>query len=176
MGDYELLPGRRDFIRKLLMTGLLVAAPWWPSGRVEGATRVGEVLPKATLINLKGNRTDIPSDFRGRILIVHFWATWCPYCAKEVALLESLFHGYRAKGVLPLSVNVGESRETVVSFMEKQNVSYPILTDPDSSVARQYGITGIPTTFVLNREGVVKFRIIGEVTGDGLRKIVKSLL
>jgi cytochrome c biogenesis protein CcmG, thiol:disulfide interchange protein DsbE len=174
--EHQLLHGRRDFMKKSVIVGLLAAVPWWPPAHAEGATRVGDLLPGATLTDVKGARVEIPADYRGKLVLIHFWATWCTYCAKEVALLESLYGRYKANGVIPLSVNVGEDRETVASFVEKHKISYPVLVDSKSSAARRYGVSGIPTTFVLNREGVVKFRIIGEVDSDGLRKIVKSLL
>ena len=176
MKEHIVSVGRRDFVRICLAAGVSLAVPSWPFERAEAATRVGDVLPKATVTDLKGAGVTIPTDFKGKVLIIHFWATWCQYCAREVAVMQSLYNWYQARGVVPCSVDVGESKETAASFVRSQKISYPVFVDPTSSVARQYGVSGIPTTFALNREGIVRFRIIGEIAADGLEKIVKALL
>jgi len=93
-----------------------------------------------------------------------------------VAVLGSLVRKYGDKGVIACSVDVGESRNEVASFAQQQRVSYPLLLDPSSSAAKQYGVTGIPTTYILDRSGVVRFKILGEITVEGLEKVLRSLL
>jgi peroxiredoxin len=133
-------------------------------------------MPKATLIDLKGANVTIPADFKGKVAVIHFFATWCTYCPKEVAALGSLVRKYENRGVVACSVDVGEGKDKVASFAEEQRVSYPLLLDPASSAAKQYGVTGIPTTYILDRSGVVRFRILGEITLEGLDRIVRTLL
>jgi peroxiredoxin len=133
-------------------------------------------LPKATLLDLKGASVAVPGDFKGKVAVIHFFATWCTYCPKEVAALESLVRKYGDKGVIACSVDVGESKDKVDSFAADQRISYPLLLDPSSSAAKQYGVTGIPTTYILDRSGVVRFRILGEITLEGLDRIVRTLL
>ncbi len=177
MKEKPVLVGRREFVKAGLALGFSFTAPFlWPVVPAWAAARVGDVLPKATVSDLQGSKVAIPTDFKGKVVVIHFWATWCTYCAKEVAALQSLYNRYKSRGVIPCSVNVGESKETAAAFVEKQKVSYPFFVDPTSSVAKQYGVSGIPTTFIVNREGIVRFRIIGEITMDGLEKIVRSVL
>ena len=145
-------------------------------GVLQAAPRVGNILPKTMLGDLKGAPVAIPDDYKGKVAVIHFFATWCTYCPKEVAALGSLVRKYGDKGVIACSVDVGESKDKVDSFAADQRISYPLLLDPASSVAKQYGVTGIPTTYVLDRSGVVRFRIIGEITLEGLDRIVRTLL
>jgi peroxiredoxin len=188
-GDRSGRRGVRGFLKKndrspwrwFLLSGLafgwaLLVLALFPSKVLQAAPHLGDVPPKATLTDLKGASVAIPGDFKGKVALIHFFATWCTYCPKEIAVLESLSHKYRGKGIITCSVDVGESREKVASFAENQRISYPLLLDPSSSVARQYAVTGIPTTYVLDREGKVRFRIIGEITADGLERIMRSLL
>jgi cytochrome c biogenesis protein CcmG, thiol:disulfide interchange protein DsbE len=157
-------------LRALPVLALLVA------GVVHAAPRTGDPLPKAIVTDLKGGSVSLPDEFRGKVTLIHFFATWCAYCPKEVAALESLYGRYRDRGLVPCSVGVGESREKVASFGERERISYPLLLDPASSAAKKYGVTGIPTTYVLDASGIVRFRIIGEITEEGLDRIVRGLL
>ncbi|MHB8770460.1 MAG: TlpA family protein disulfide reductase [Syntrophales bacterium] len=131
---------------------------------------------RVSLRDLRGNRVVIPSDFKGRVVLIHFWASWCPTCRGEMATLESLYGTYGAKGVTPCSIGIGEKRETALAYLENMTVSYPVLLDPDSAARKPYGIAGIPTYFVLDRVGVIRHRILGKAVREGLEKIVRSLL
>jgi cytochrome c biogenesis protein CcmG, thiol:disulfide interchange protein DsbE len=169
--------GRRGVAKPALLSVLvLLILAALPVQALQAATGVGNILPPATLTDLKGADVRIPSDFRGKVLLIHFFATWCTYCPKEIAALESLYGKYSDKGLVPCSIDVGESKEKVASFARSQRISYTLLLDPSSSLAKQYGVTGIPTTYVLDRTGIVRFRIIGEITLEGLEKILRTLL
>ena len=118
------------FLALTLSTGVLQAAP-----------RVGDILPKTTLGDLKGAPVAIPDDYKGKVVLIHFFATWCTYCPKEVAVLDAIYRKYRDKGVVPCSVDVGESRDEVDSFAADQRISYPSCSirhlRPRSSMALQ---------------------------------------
>jgi len=146
------------------------------TGTLQAAPRMGDILPKTTLGDLKGASVAMPDEYKGKVVLIHFFATWCTYCPKEVAVLESIYRKYRDRGVVPCSVDVGESKEKVASFGDREGISYPLLLDPASAAAKEYGVTGIPTTYVLDASGVVRFRIIGEITEEGLDRIVRVLL
>jgi peroxiredoxin len=146
------------------------------AGVLQAAPRSGDILPKASVIDLKGANVTIPDAFKGKVAVVHFFATWCTYCPKEVTALGALYTKYRDKGLIACSVDVGESRNEVASFAQEQRVFYPLLLDPSSSAAKQYGVTGIPTTYILDRSGVIRFKILGEITLEGLDRIVRTLL
>ena len=148
----------------------------WMRSRAEAAVRVGDAAPKFTLSDIKGHGVNIPSCFRGKVAVIHFWASWCPTCRGEMKALELLYGTYGEKGVTPCSIGIGEKRETAVSYLGNISVTYPVLLDPDSSTRKPFGIAGIPTYFVLDREGTIRHKILGKADPKGLGRIVGSLL
>jgi peroxiredoxin len=116
------------------------------------------------------------SSLRGEVVVLHFWATWCPYCLEEMEALETLFGQHRGRGFAPVSVNVGETSAAIGEAMRSRRVSYPILLDAESAAAKLYGVTGIPTSFILDRNGTVRFKILGKVEVKSLRRMVEGLL
>ncbi len=136
----------------------------------------GDTPPAVTLQNIKGGSITLPTDFKGKIIVIHFWASTCPYCLKEMQAIESLNNEYRAKGIAPFSINVGQTKETAEAYIAKGKITYPILLDPVSSTARLYGVTGIPMTFIIDRKGVVRYRIMGEVNRSGLDRLLLSVM
>lgn len=167
---------RRDFIKLVAAAGLGYMIPGMLSCRTEATMSVGDVPPKVALSDLKGNSFALPADFKGRVALIHFWASWCTSCRPEMVALEAIYDKYKKSVVIPCSVNVGESREAAESYIRNLNISYPVLFDLKSSVAKEYRVSGIPTTYVLDRENVIRHRIIGEINMGGLEKIVKTLL
>jgi thiol-disulfide isomerase/thioredoxin len=110
------------------------------------------------------------------VVVVHFWASWCPPCLREIDALESLSGEYRERGFAPVSVNVGETPAAVTDSLGHRKVTYPILLDPESATSRLYGVVGLPTTFVLDRTGSVAVKVLGEIDRDGLRRVLSGLL
>jgi cytochrome c biogenesis protein CcmG, thiol:disulfide interchange protein DsbE len=167
---------RRTFLRMITVAGVGLVIPGWMAPMVEAAFRVGDVPSKIILSDLSGNSVAIPSDFKGWVVLIHFWASWCPTCRGEMTVLDSLCGKYRAKGLTSCSIGIGEKRETAVSYLKGMTVSYPVLLDPGSSTKKPFGIAGIPTTFVLDRAGVIRHRILGKADREGLEKIIRPLL
>jgi len=137
---------------------------------------VGDVPSRIPLNDLRGKSLIIPSDFKGRVVVIHFWASWCPTCHGEMIALEALYGKYSGKGVTPCSIGIGEKKETAVSYLKGMTLSYPVLLDPGSSTKKPFGIAGIPTYFGLDREGVIRHKILGKADPAGLENIVRSLL
>jgi thiol-disulfide isomerase/thioredoxin len=142
----------------------------------EAGLKAGERPARVTLSDLAGARIVLPDAYGGRVLVVHFWASWCPPCFREIDALESLFGEYRERGFAPVSVNVGETRAVVTESLRHRKVSYPILLDAASATSRLYGVVGLPTTFVLDRTGSVAVKVLGEIDRDGLRRVLAGLL
>jgi peroxiredoxin len=102
------------------------------------------------------------SDFRGKVVMVHFWATWCPPCVEELPLLAKLYPELAGKDFQMLAISVDEGgADAVTSFMRKNNLNVPVLLDPDHSVASSYGTYKFPETYIVDRQGVVRYKIIG---------------
>ncbi len=169
---------RTAMLRRLAAGALLVAAlvSMAELQSAQAALKSGDRFPKIAVTDGQGKPVSLPDDFKGQVVLIHFWATWCPFCIKEIRALESLYGSYREKGFLPLSVNVGEDSQTISSFLKNEPISYRLLMDRNSEAARQAGVTGLPTTFICDRNGIVKFKIIGEINKSGLERLLATLL
>jgi cytochrome c biogenesis protein CcmG/thiol:disulfide interchange protein DsbE len=170
-------PIRRDFLKALLIVlgSLGIDLKGWLSP-AEGALKIGDTPPRADLLDLKGRKVSLPDDLRGQVGLLHFWASWCPYCRKEILAIESLFQQFKNKGFRPFSINVGENPVAVEAYLVNLKVSYSIPIDSDSAAAKRYGITGIPTTLIVDRGGLIRFKILGEIDQGGLYKLVSPLM
>jgi peroxiredoxin len=163
--------------RRWLLLPVLAATLFLPPGLpiAAAALKIGDTFPKIAVSDRQGKPVALPDDFRGKVALIHFWATWCPFCIKEIQALESIYGVYREKGLVPFSVNVGEDNQTIAAFLKNETATYPILMDRNSEAARQCGVTGLPTTFICDRNGVIKFKIIGEINKNGLERLLATM-
>ncbi|MDR1142707.1 MAG: TlpA family protein disulfide reductase [Spirochaetaceae bacterium] len=121
------------------------------------------VDPKAfSLALLNGGRAEL-SAYKGKVVLLNFWATWCPPCRAEMPSMETVYKRFKDQGLEILAVDCAEEKAAVERFMEKNKYSYPVLLDTDGTVSSLYGIEAIPTTFILNREGKIITRIVGSL-------------
>ncbi len=153
---------------------LLMAACGGPEGNTEPA--LSGPAPDFELENFAGGRVRL-SDHRGQVVLVNFWATWCPPCVKEVPDFVELYGKYRERGLVILGISVDRNPGAVLpAFIERHKINYPVLLD-DGRVADDYGgITGIPTTFLIDREGVIRERYVGYRPKRVFEEAVKELL
>jgi peroxiredoxin len=136
----------------------------------------GQPAPPFTAADLAGEPRSFPADFAGRPVVVRFWADWCPYCAPEMRAIETVYREVGDSGLEVLAVNVGQDRDTAADFMEDLGVSYPGLLDPESAVARRYRVVGLPTSFFVDRDGVVQGKILGEADTAAFREMLGRIL
>jgi thiol-disulfide isomerase/thioredoxin len=106
------------------------------------------------------------SNYRGKIVLVNLWATWCPPCLEEMPLLETLAARYGSRGLVVLGIAADEDRSAVERFLAKRPLSFDVLLDPNGEVGTRYGITGYPETFVVDREGRLQLKFIGPLPGN----------
>jgi cytochrome c biogenesis protein CcmG, thiol:disulfide interchange protein DsbE len=160
---------------------LRVFWPWLLLGLLAGCgdqrTTVanGEPAPEFQLERLAGGQTTL-SDLRGELVALRFWADWCPFCRREMGDLEPVYQRLRGQGLEILAVNVGQGRGRVERFIERLSISYPTLLDPDSAVARRYGVIAIPVTYFIDRDGIVRGRILGESDAATFERMALPLL
>ncbi|MDP2433670.1 MAG: TlpA disulfide reductase family protein [Pseudomonadota bacterium] len=136
----------------------------------------GEAAPTFQAPNLAGNQVKVPSDFSGKVVALRFWADWCPYCRKEMTELQPVYARLHERGLEILAVNVAQDRDTVRRFIEPLGIRYPVLLDPEGATARAYGVNALPITWLLDRQGVVRGKIVGEATAEVFEKTVQRLL
>ena len=100
----------------------------------------------------------------------------CPFCATEMRDIEPVYREFRDRGLRVLAVNVRQDRDTAARFIARLDISYRVLLDEDGDLARQYGVTGLPTTYFIDREGRLITRILGETAPELFEKIVREML
>ena len=101
------------------------------------------------------------SDYKGKVVLLNFWATWCPPCRVEMPSMETLYHHFKDQGFEILAVNLGEDAAHVQQFMDNNNHTFPVLLDRDEKVGALYGIRAIPTSYIIDRSG----KIVGSLSG-----------
>ena len=145
-----------------------------PAGPVDTPI-VGEPAPAFDLETLDGGRLSL-ADLRGSPIVLNFWASWCIPCREEAPLLTAAAHDYRPEGLRVLGVVYQDSAGNAGDFMTRYGQTYPGLLDADGRTAIDYGVFGIPETFFIDAEGVVRSRQIGAVTADDLRTQIEAIL
>jgi len=136
----------------------------------------GEPTPSFELATLSGNRVAFPADFEGEVVAVRFWADWCPFCEGEMRAIEPVYRKHRGQKLRILAVNVRQDRATAAAFVEPLGITYEVLLDEDGAVARAYGVSGLPTTFLIDRRGRLAARILGESRPEVLDALLGGLL
>lgn len=121
-------------------------------------------LPQIQAVTLSGTRFDSTQPRKGPLLI-HFWASWCPICHLEQKSIQAISRDYP---VVSIAMNSGAADE-VRQFLQQQGLSFPVINDPDGELAKQFGVTGVPVSFVVDKHNKIRFVERGYTTGWGLR-------
>ena len=129
--------------------------------------------PALQLARLRGGTLDL-ADLRGRVVLVNFWATWCPPCVEEIPSLQRLYRRLQPQGLEILAVDVGESVETMEAFLKDKPVGFPVLMDTDGAALRRWGVYAFPTTLVLDREHRIRYAVFGAFDWDS-QEVVDAL-
>ncbi len=142
------------------------------------APRVGHLAPDFVLTTLDGREVRL-SDYRGHVVFLNFWATWCGPCKIEMPAMERLYREYRRQGFAILAVST-DSEGAVVTrpYRDSLGLSFTIVHDPEALVMRLYGVRSLPETFLVNREGVITHRLFGsrDWQDPEARESIRSLL
>lgn len=167
----QLVP-RRTSILSLALMGALLFLGCREEATAGGAPAIG--TPVDFRLKSVDGRTLGPKDFRGQVIVVDFWATWCIPCHVQTRILEPLHRDYKGKGVQFLAANVGEEEATVRTFLKDKPLPYPVLLDPKDSVSSRFGVYALPTVLVIDKEGKLAFYQSGVADGNTLRKVLQK--
>jgi len=148
----------------LAILALLLLPVGCSNGAESSVVRVGELAPDFQAQNLDGHTISL-SDLRGKPVLLNFWATWCPPCREEMPYLQQIYEEWSGEGLIVLAVNIGESPATVEEFAQVYNLTLPILLDINGEAAQVYNVTAFPTTFFVDRDGIVRKKVIGAFRG-----------
>lgn len=123
-------------------------------------TETGKMADDFTLTSLAGSSETL-SSYKGKVVFLNFWATWCPPCRGEMPSIQKLHEKMQGKDFVILAVSVGERKQAVESFINNNKYTFSVLLDPENEVSEVYRVAGIPTTLLIDKSGKVVFRETG---------------
>ncbi len=146
---------------------------------LEARPEVGYLAPDFALASLNGQTVRL-SDFRGKeAILLNFWATWCAPCRLEMPTMDKAYQEYKSRGleILAVSLDAG-SKSVVKSFMQELKLEFPVLLDPEMEVLRLYRMVGIPASFLIDKQGIIRHREVGyrDWTTPESRKLLEAIL
>ncbi len=163
---------RRLTVRIVWLTLVVVLPLFFISKAI--AERQGEKAPEFELSDVQGLHHRL-SDYRGKVVLLNFWASWCPECIEEMPSLNTLYGKYGGSGLVVLGIAADRTKEPVLQVREKTRTAYPMLLDATGGVfIKRYTVIGLPTTIVIDRNGFIAGRFIGRTnfgSSSFMRKI-----
>ncbi|MFH1759752.1 MAG: TlpA disulfide reductase family protein, partial [bacterium] len=135
------------------------------------------MAPDIIVEDFNGNKVKL-SDFRGKVVMLNFWATWCPPCRNEMPSIEMLLNKMKGKDFVIMAVSMGEEKDKVKKFIEDNDYTFPIYLDKDRSASSKYSVTGIPTTLLIDNNGSISYKKVGSedwVSTENLSRIERLL-
>jgi peroxiredoxin len=162
----------------LALGGVVAAAAFLGD---DGPVTVGSAAPvfEVQTVDAAPARRTL-GDYRGRVVLLNIWATWCPPCRTEMPSIEALYREFAPQGFAVVAVSIDEpgAEEAIRDFTREYGLTFDVLYDPTHRIERQYQTSGVPETFVIDREGVIRKRVIGMARWDSEpnRALVRQLL
>jgi len=123
---------------------------------------VGGPAPEISLKDLQGHEIRL-SDFRGKVVLLNFWATWCKPCKEEMPAMQTSYDKLRDKGFVVLAVNELEDTDRVVEHIRTHAHTFVVVMDRNNNIANRYGVVGLPASFIIDPQGIVRERITGNL-------------
>lgn len=131
--------------------------------------------PQLALENIKGETQSL-TDFNGQVLLVNNWATWCPPCKAEMPTLKEYYETHAQEGFTIIAIEAGDGKEEVLQFAETLELSFPIWLDPEGASINAFRNGSLPNSYVIDREGTVRYAWTGEINLEMLEKFVTPLI
>lgn len=160
-------------MRKLLFSVMMVVGVLGLLGMAGRPPLVGGPAPEITLKNLQGQEVRL-SDLHGKVVLLNFWATWCKPCKEEMPAMQASYDKLRDQGFMVLAVNELEDTEKVIDHVRSHGHTFPVVMDHDNVVANRYGVVGLPVSFLVDRQGIIRERVSGSLlTEDRIADLVR---
>lgn len=140
---------------------------------VKSGIQKGSMAPDFQLVNLNGKKSKL-SDYRGKKIILNFWATWCPPCKTEMPYLEDL---YKEKDIIVLAVNLTnleKNKNSIENFVTENHLTFPVLLDNQGNVSKIYKSITIPTSFIIDPTGKVNQKIVGPINKETMKTLLSK--
>jgi peroxiredoxin len=161
-------------ITMICLAFLLVACPKQPE-----VAEIGKPAPGFTLVDTKGKTWNL-AELKGQVVFLNFWATWCPPCRQELPSMQTVHASMPEDKFTMLAVLSNDEPAIADSLAAKIGITFPILVDPENKAAQAYGLTGVPETYIIDKQGVLREKFLGGVQWDSpaaiemLRKYIEQ--
>lgn len=126
---------------------------------------VGQPAPDFTLLDTKGKAWTL-SELKGKVVFVNFWATWCPPCVEEMPSMQKVNNFMPSNQFVMLTILSNDQPSLADAFLARIGATFPVLVDPQNNIATAYGLTGVPETYIVDKQGVLREKFIGGVRWD----------
>ena len=148
----------------IAVLGLLLAAAACSSRDAPGKVEIGVPAPPYRTVSLQGDSVSL-AELRGKVVLLNVWATWCHPCRDEIPELREIHGKYKARGLelVGVSIDADGSDDAIRAFMKDFSMEYPIWRDPDERISAQFLVVGVPATFLIDREGILRWRKTGPI-------------
>ena len=148
----------------LLAMGCLAAPGANPalSGKTKVGIKEGQLAPDFELETMAGEIVKL-IDYRGQVVLINFWATWCSYCRTEFPEIQDAYESNQEKGFVVLAINVQDRKESVQAYAQELGLTFPVLLDPLGRASSRYKARGLPTSYFVDQEGVIVLKKVGPV-------------
>ncbi len=160
------------FAAILCLTTLLFGCGPNPRG-----AKIGSPAPDFRVIDLEGKSWS-PAELEGKVVFLHFWATWCPSCRDELSAIQRLYAQLPREQFIILTVLYNDDPQRAQSMVSQIGGNFPITVDRDGKAARAFGLTGVPETYIIDKKGILREKIVGAVNWDspGARQMLGHYL
>jgi thiol-disulfide isomerase/thioredoxin len=132
---------------------------------------IGKNIPNFTFDTLDGNQISL-EDYDGKIILLNFWATWCPYCVQEMPDLEDID---KEEDVVVLAINSGEAKSTIQNYVDENGLDLKIVVDEEGYFSRKFYVNSLPTTYFINEEGILLGSMPGMMTAEQIQTIIQDI-
>lgn len=137
--------------------------------------QAGSPAPDFTLQDLEGRPVRL-ADYKGKVVLINFWATWCEPCKKEMPEIQAAYEQHKGEGFVVLGINFGEKPKGAEKLVKAMGLTFPILIDRKVEVAERYGVINLPVTFFIDRDGIIRERVFGgTLTKESIGEIFRRL-
>lgn len=138
--------------------------------------KVNYPAPELTLTDMQGDSSSL-ADYRGQIILVNLWATWCPPCKEEMPALESFYRKHESDGFVIVAINDGDPVPDVIQFVEEYGLTFPVWLDPTYIATEQaFKTLNLPSSFVISREGIIVLSWVGGINAKTLEKYLTPII
>jgi cytochrome c biogenesis protein CcmG, thiol:disulfide interchange protein DsbE len=137
--------------------------------------KVDYPAPELTLTDLDGAPVSL-ANYRGKVVLVNLWATWCPPCREEMPTLQAFYEKYQSQGFVLIAIDQGESIEQVAPFVKEYGLTFPVWMDAGHQASRVFNTMNLPSSYVIDRSGRVRLTWIGGISKRNLEKFVPDVI